>query len=197
MQPNPAFSSSDWLEEHHICATCETKKGKLELFGVNRTSTLTHFCERYQWKLGKTHGFGVYFLLVQMFFSVCCMCVPVSLPLVASALFNRLWGRVAGSRSVSEFPETEEVTSGFLCGDGQVLWCYCEGHKTSSVDALLVNVWNLIRWARAPVGGNMPPSQSSHPASLSFPLFFLILRTLSATAFTPCEILCKENINFI
>ncbi len=68
------------------------------------------------------------------------MRVSMSFPLVVSALFNRLWGRVAGSRSVSEFPERGEVTSGFLRGDGQVLWCYCEGRKTSSMDALLVNV---------------------------------------------------------
>lgn len=49
-----------------------------------------------------------------------------------------------------------EMTSGFLCGEGQVLCCYCEGRKTSSMDALLVNVWNMIPWARAPVGGSAP-----------------------------------------
>ncbi|TNN89078.1 Four and a half LIM domains protein 3 [Liparis tanakae] len=50
---------------------------------------------------------------------------------------SRLWGRVASSRSVSDFPDREEVSSGFLCGDSQVLGCYCEGRKTSSMDALL------------------------------------------------------------
>lgn len=41
-------------------------------------------------------------------------------------------------------------------GKAQVLCCYCEGRKTSSMDALLVNVWNMIPWARAPVGGSAP-----------------------------------------
>lgn len=109
--------------------------------------------------------------------------------------FSRLWGRVAGSRSVSEFRRRGEVTSGFLCGDGQVLWCYCEGRKTSSIHALLVNVWNLILWTRAPVGGNTPLSQSSHPASLFICLVLLSLYTLCFSAV--CDTLCKEKINFV
>lgn len=97
-------------------------------------------------------------------------CISLSFPLGSQCplqYFNRLWGHVARSRSVSEFPEREEVTSVFLCGVCQVLRCYCEGRRTSSMDALLVNVWNLILSARAPVGGNMPPSQSSHPSPFS------------------------------
>lgn len=189
MQPSPAFSSLDWLKKHHICATCETKKREIITLSALVLTPLSHALFA-QWKRVKSHVLAVYFVIIQMFF--CCM--RLSFPLLLSALFNRLWGRVAGSRSVSEFPEREEVTSGFLCVDGQVLGCYCEGRKTSSMDALLVNVWNLIRWARAPVGGNMPPSQSSRSPSLSSSSLFC---ALSATAFTPCEILCKENINFI
>ena len=47
---------------------------------------------------------------------------------------------MARSSSVSAFSEKGEVTSDFLCEDSQVLWCYREGRKTSSMDALLVNV---------------------------------------------------------
>lgn len=53
--------------------------------------------------------------------------------------FFVLRGPVAGSRSVCEFRKRREVTSGFLCRDGQVLWSYCEERKTSSLIALLVN----------------------------------------------------------
>lgn len=144
-------------------------------------TSLSHFCGLYQWKLGKSHDITMRCLFSHnsdVLFSLLYVCLS---PLAVSALFNMLWGRVAGSRSVSEFPEREEVTSGFLCGDGQVLWCYCEGRKTSSEDALLVNVWNLILWARAPVGGNMPPSQSSPPALALLPSL------LSHSLYTLCH----------
>lgn len=111
-----------------------------------------------------------------------------SASLVASNLFNQLWGRVAGSRSVSAFPEWGEVTSGFLRGDGQVLLCYCGGHKTSSMAALLVNVWNLICWARVPMRGNINPSQ------VSFPIMPLSLsESLVSTHFLP---LCSLPVRF-
>lgn len=45
---------------------------------------------------------------------VYCMSVSMYFPLLVSPLFIRLWGHVAGSRSVSEFPERGDVTSGFL-----------------------------------------------------------------------------------
>lgn len=81
---------------------------------------------------------------------VCCLLVSMAFSLVGwepahtrfffFGFFFVLWGHVAGSRSVCEFRKRREVTSGFLCWDGQVLLSYCEGRKTSSVTALLVNV---------------------------------------------------------
>lgn len=67
--------------------------------------------------------------------------LTLNLFLLASRLFNSLCGHVAGSGSVSGLPERRGNDLRFpVCGDVQVLWCYCEECKTSSMDALLVNV---------------------------------------------------------
>lgn len=120
----------------------------------------------------------VYFLIIHVHFSLFCVCMPF--PLVVSPLHSSLWGHVAGSRSVSQWPQVSCV--------GRARCCYCEGRKTSSMDALLVNVWNLILWARAPWEVNMASSQSIHPTLVSF----LTLCTPSATVFMLWDILCEE-----
>lgn len=60
--------------------------------------------------------------------SVGCVCVSVLLSsrLPASPHILLFGGHVAGSRSVCELCEKGDVTSGFLCEDGQVHWCYYE-----------------------------------------------------------------------
>lgn len=165
MQPYPAFSCSDWLKNITSVLHVRPKREVGAVSAVVLTEPVWHTTLPYFWAINvKAHNliFG---------------CVSFFLAF-RDPLSSRLWGHVAGSRSVSEFCERGEVTSGFLCGDGQVLWCYCEGRKTSSMNALLVNVWNLIFWARAPVGGNMPLSPAIMPHSLSLlppPLYSLCL----------------------
>lgn len=119
MHTNPVFSCSKWLKTHHMWD--QKREGKtLFCFAVWHTNPANSF-ELYEWNiLRKSHVIACIFSHnSHVHFSLFCVCMPF--PLVVSPLYNSLRGHVAGSRSVSAFPGKGGVTSGFLCGEGQVL----------------------------------------------------------------------------
>lgn len=125
-----------------------------------------------------------------------CVCVlfPTGSPHILPSMVR---GHVAGSRSLSEFGEKGEVTSGFLCADGQVYWCYCGGALDFLPECFVGKRLKLdLRSQGPPVGGNVPLSQSSQHASFIFCLFSSFAHLLPQNLLL-WGILRKENINFI